>query len=181
MMPAFFRSRILKNKNIIYRDKHKIHLCETQSCIHFRKQYSQYCNETDALKNIESTWGGSVGWSSNSESQLRSWSQGCDFKFCIGLHSQPGTYLKIKYIHTYIHTGGTKLSDNVNNFRLVHWDKRSSKHANKSNIIKKELNSKIWRRVNDHCLLVTINITILSDQDISQDTKGMCRCSQGPR
>lgn len=61
MMPAFFRSRILKNKNIIYREKHKIHLCETQSCIHFGKQYSQYCKETDALKKIESTWGGSVG------------------------------------------------------------------------------------------------------------------------
>lgn len=40
------------SKNIIYRGKHKICLCEIKSGRHVGKQYSQFCIETDALKNL---------------------------------------------------------------------------------------------------------------------------------
>ena len=41
-------------------------------------------------------WGGSTVWVYNSWSQLRSWSQGCEFKLHTGLHAGHGAYLKKK-------------------------------------------------------------------------------------
>ena len=46
--------------------------------------------------NMEGRLGGSGGWASDSPSQLRSWSQGCEFKPCVGLHAGHEAYLKKK-------------------------------------------------------------------------------------